>query len=91
MYHASELLKQYSDAKSFGKNFKISESMLEELIREGESKGVERNDKSIATQRPLMMAMLKAYIGLALFGNDAFYDAYLPMDEDLREVINMKI
>ena len=91
LYHASELLKQYSDAKSFGKNFKISESMLEELIREGESKGVERNDKSIATQRPLMMAMLKAYIGLALFGNDAFYDAYLPMDEDLREVINMKI
>ena len=88
---AAELLKQYSDAKSFGKNFKISESMLEELIREGESKGVERNDKSIATQRPLMMAMLKAYIGLALFGNDAFYDAYLPMDEDLREVINMKI
>ena len=38
-----------------------------------------------------MMAMLKAYIGLALFGNDAFYDAYLPMDEDLREIINMKL
>ena len=69
----------------------MMEDKYEELIREGESKGVERNDKSIATQRPLMMAMLKAYIGLALFGNDAFYDAYLPMDEDLREIINMKL
>lgn len=90
-HHAAELLKQYPDAKSFGKGFKASGAMLEDLIREGESKGVERNDKSIVTQRPLMMAMLKAYIGLALFGNEAFYDAYLPMDEDLREIINTKL
>jgi len=90
-YHAAELLKLYPDAKSFGKGFKVGETLLEELIREGESNGVERNNKSIATQRPLMMAMLKAYIGLSLFGNDAFYGAYLPMDDDLREVINMKL
>lgn len=89
--HAAELLKRYPDTKSFGKGFKANESMLEELVREGEGKGVERNSKSIATQRPLMMAMLKAYVGLALFGNDAFYDAYLPMDEDLKETLTMKL
>ena len=65
--------------------------MLDELIKEGESNGVERNNKSIVAQRQLMMTMLKAYIGLALFGNDAFYDAYLPMDDDLREVIKLKL
>ena len=89
--HAAELQKHYPDARSFGKGFRVSENLLEELIKEGESKGIERNNKSIATQRPLMMAMLKAYIGLAMFGNDAFYDAYLPMDDDLKEVINMRI
>lgn len=89
--HAAELLARYPDANSFDKGFRASESMLGELIKEGERNGVERNDKSIAAQRPLIMAMLKAYIGLALFGNDAFYDAYLPMDDDLRETMKMKL
>ena len=89
--HAEELQKHYPNAESFGKGFKTSETLLEELIKEGESKGIERNNKSIATQRPLMMAMLKAYIGLAMYGNDAFYDAYLPMDDDLKEILNTKL
>ena len=90
-HHAAELLERYPDAKSFDKGFRTSDALLAELIREGESRGVERNDKSIAAQRPLMTTMLKAYIGLALFGNDAFYDAYLPMDNDLQETLKMKL
>lgn len=89
--HAAELQKHYPDAKSFSKGFRATETMLDELVKEGESNGVEKNNKSIATQRPLIMAMLKAYIGLAMYGNEAFYDAYLPMDDDLKEVIKMKI
>ena len=89
--HAAELLRRYPDSKSFGKGFKANEALLEELVSEGVRKGVERDEKSIAAQRPLIMAMLKAYVGLALYGNDAFYDAYLPMDEDLKETINMKL
>ena len=89
--HAEELLRRYPNTERFGKEFKIRETLLEELVNEGERKGVERNNKSIATQRPLMMAMLKAYIGLAMYGNDAFYDAYLPMDDDLKEILNTKL
>ena len=85
--HAADMLKRYHDAACFDKGFAVGEGMVEQLVEEGERAGVERNDKSIAAQRPLMRAMLKAYIGLALFGNEAFYDAYLPMDDDLREVI----
>ena len=89
--HAEELLQRYPDKGSFGKGFRASEALFDELVSEGVRRGVERNDKSIAVQRPLIMAMLKAYVGLALYGNDAFYDAYLPMDEDLKETINMKL
>ena len=89
--HAEELLQRYPDKGSFGKGFRASEALFDELVSEGVRRGVERNDKSIAVQRPLIMAMLKAYVGLALYGNDAFYDAYLPMDEDLKETMNMKL
>ena len=89
--HAAELLRHYPDARSFDKGFRTSETLLSELVAEGERNGVAKNDKSIAAQHPLMAAMLKAYIGLALYGNDAFYDAYLPMDDDLKETITMKL
>lgn len=89
--HAAELLRRYPDARTFDKGFRTSETLLSELVAEGERNGVAKNDKSIAAQHPLMAAMLKAYIGLALYGNDAFYDAYLPMDDDLKETITMKL
>lgn len=89
--HAAELLHRYPNSKSFGKGFMANEAMLEELVREGVRVGIERNSQSIAAQRPLIMAMMKAYIGLSLYGNEAFYEAYLPMDEDLKETINMKL
>ena len=89
--HAAELLRRYPNSKSFGKGFMANEAMLEELVREGVRVGIERNSQSIAAQRPLIMAMMKAYIGLSLYGNEAFYEAYLPMDEDLKETINMKL
>ena len=60
-------------------------------MREGEKRGIARNDKSLATQRKLITAGIKANIGLSLYGNEAFYDAYLPMDEDLNRVKHEKI
>ena len=60
--------------------------MVEELVAAGEAAGIKRDPASLKKQRPLIKALLKANIGMALYGDRAFYDSYLPYDDDLRQV-----
>lgn len=89
--HASSLLQRYPTAEAFKNGYTVPDSVIEELVREGEKRGIKRNAKSLAAQRKLILAGIKANIGQCLYGNDAFYDAYLPMDEDLNRIKNIKI
>ena len=89
--HAGEWLAHYADATAFVRGFKVSEAMLAEVVAEGERAGVARDAASIEAQRTLMCSMLKAYIGLALYGNEAFHATYLKVDEDLIQTLKMKL
>lgn len=89
--HAASLLQRYPTAKAFGRGYTVPDSVIEELVCEGEKRGIARNAKSLAIQKKLIVAGIKANIGQCLYGNDAFYDAYLPMDEDLNRIKNIKI
>lgn len=89
--HAGEWLMRYPNAEAFGRGFQTSPAMLAEVVAEGERAGVARDAASLDAQRTLICSMLKAYIGLALFGNEAFHAAYLPVDEDLNQTLNMKL
>ena len=82
---------RYPNAEAFGRGFQTSPAMLAEVVAEGERAGVARDAASLDAQRTLICSMLKAYIGLALFGNEAFHAAYLPVDEDLNQTLNMKL
>ena len=89
--HAARLVDRYPDAPSFVRGFQVDNALVERLVAAGEAEGIGRNSASLRVQRPLIEAMLKAYIGQSLFGNQGFYDSYLPQDEDLKAVIKNKI
>ncbi len=89
--HAASLLQRYPTAAAFKQGYTVPDSVIEELVREGEKRGIARNAKSLAVQKKLIVAGIKANIGQCLYGNEAFYDAYLPMDEDLNRIKNIKI
>ena len=89
--HAARLLEQYPTPEAFGRGFFVDDEMIEELVADGERAGVVRDTKSLAVQSKLITSMIKAHIGMALYGNEAFYDAYLPMDDDLNRVKNVRI
>ena len=84
--NAGRWLAEYADADAFCKGFHASGAMVEKLVKEGERAGIARDAASLAAQRPLIECMLKAYVGLALFGNEAFYAARLEVDDDLKEL-----
>lgn len=84
--HAEEWLAKYPDAKTFGERFHVEGSMVEALVAEGERAGIAYDAASLAAQRRLTESMLKAYVGLALYGNEAFYATHLPVDDDLLQL-----
>lgn len=87
--HASSLLAKYPDAERFRKGFKVSEYLVNNLVAEGEKAGVMRNPASLHRQRAFIEAMLKAHIGMALYGEKGFYDTFISQDEDLQQVLKM--
>lgn len=89
--HGAEWLRRYRDAESFGHQFLVGDAMVEAAAADGERSGVARNPKSLAAQRHLIASVLKANIGFALFGNEAYYAAILQTDDDLAKVKNLTL
>lgn len=88
--NASRILGQYPDAESFEKGFRVGKSLVDELVATGEAAGIACNQASLEKQRPLIEAMLKADIGMAIYGEKAFYDSYMTQDDDLKQVMNQR-
>ncbi len=87
--HARELQERYPDAEVFKKGFKVDEMLLQRVVTEGESMGVKKDARSLQKQRGYMAAIIKANIGMALYGDRGFYDSYIPFDDDLQQVLAM--
>ena len=87
--HAAELLKRYPDAECFRRSFTVGDDMVRTMVARGEAAGVPRNEASLRAQRPLIKAMLKANIGMALYGEQGFYDSYIPHDDDLQRTLRL--
>lgn len=86
--HAAEWLKHYPDAETFCRRFAVDGAMEQLLVTMGEKEGVTANRRGLDSQRHLIRAMIKAYIGDFLYGEEAFYRVFLPEDEDLKRVLN---
>lgn len=83
--HAQELLKRYPTADSYYNQFEVSHTMIEELARRAEKEGIERNEQSLGTLRPLIENNIKAYIGQSLYGSREYYRIRLLADEDIEK------
>ena len=68
-----ELQAAYADASVFIKRFTVENTLFDQLVAYGETKGVPRNDRDLKPTRDLIARLLKAYIGRNLFNDEAFY------------------
>jgi carboxyl-terminal processing protease len=88
--HAGEWLNRYPTLDLFCSGFTVSDALIQQVVALGEEFGIPVDRASLAAQRHLMCTLIKAYIGEALFGQQAFYRIYLPEDEDLKHVRKMQ-
>lgn len=77
----------YGDVKNFDKKFVFTDAMFDELMRRTEEKKIIGNKADKDKARELSEPLFKAYVARDVFGDEAFYMLYEPIDEILQEAI----
>lgn len=84
--HREEIMK-YGDEKSFDKNFKFTDKMFDKILKEAKDMKITGTDEQIKVAKKLTAQLFKAYVARNIFGDEAFYPLYEPMDEMLKECL----
>lgn len=71
--HREMLKKEYRTEDSFIDNFKVSDSLIEQLKAVGEKEGVKFNAEQFAVSEPTIRRILKALIARDLFEQRSYY------------------
>ena len=79
---------RYGDEKSFDKNFHFTDRMWNDILKEAKDKKVTGTDQQKAVAKSMTAQLVKAYIARNIFGDEAFYPLYEPLDEVLKEALN---
>ena len=72
----------------FNDKFIFTDAIFNELMRRTEEKKITGNDADKAKARELAEPLFKAYVARDVFGDEAFYVLYEPIDEILQEAIS---
>lgn len=72
--HRNEMKGKYANAKVFKKEFVIDDKMMEDFYALAVKKGVERDEKGIATSSPLINIQLRALIARDLWNTSAYFE-----------------
>ena len=84
--HRDELLK-YGDEKNFDKKFQFTDAMWNKILTEAKNKKITGTDEQKDVAKKMTAQLVKAYIARNIFGDEAFYPLYEPMDEMLKECL----
>ena len=80
--HRDEILK-YGDERNFDKNFKFTDKMWNDILKEAKSKNITGTDEQKTVAKTMTAQLVKAYMARNIFGDEAFYPLYEPLDEIL--------
>lgn len=84
--HRDEIMK-YGDEKTFDKKFVFTDKMWNEILKEAKSKQITGTDEQKDVAKKLTAQLFKAYVARNVFGDEAFYPLYEPLDEILKAAI----
>ncbi len=84
-----DIMEKYPDAKSFLKNFQVTNSMLEAFQQYAEQHEVKRDAKGYERSKELIANRIKSYIGRKMYQDDGFYPVFHEMDKVLQEAVKL--
>ncbi len=86
--HRNEILK-YGDVKKFNDEFIFTDDMFAELMQRTDTKKIKGTKSDKIKARELSEPLFKAYVARDVFGDEAFYQIYEPLDDILQKAIEI--
>ncbi|NQU85029.1 MAG: peptidase S41, partial [Mariniphaga sp.] len=83
------LIKKYSEFNKFNRTFEVAEDMIAEVVRDGEKKGIEKDEKSLDFTRLQMKKEIKALIARDLFSRHEFFEIVNNDDETILKALEV--
>ena len=75
-----KMLLEYPDRYAFNKNFELTDEMLEDFLKFGKKKKVERNEDDLIKSKRQITNLLKAYFARGLFDSGAYMQTLNEID-----------
>jgi len=75
--------------ESYYKDFKVTEEMLQSLIKVGESNKVKFDEKDFKKSKDYLKILLKAHMGRNIFDDNAFYKVINDINEIYLQALNL--
>ena len=69
--HSKEL--EAMSLSEFKNNFRVTDKMLKELVRLGESADIEYNEEQYLSSKPLIINQIKSFIARSVWNNEGWY------------------
>lgn len=85
--HKEELTKM--GLENYFKNFKVSEDMLNHLVRTGEQNKVKADYRDLNRHKVIFQINVKAQIARKIWGNNGFYPIYNETNEVLQQAVKL--
>ncbi|MDF2438788.1 MAG: hypothetical protein K0Q95_3164 [Bacteroidota bacterium] len=82
-------LKAYKTPENYGKQFSITNDVLEQFIAYAEKNKVKRNDQQIKQSETLLKNQLKALIARNIWNNEGFYPVFQAEDNVLKKALEI--
>ncbi|MCU4176568.1 S41 family peptidase [Marinilabiliaceae bacterium N1Y90] len=85
-----ELLKgQYKSFNQFNEEFEISQSLIDELIKNGEEEDIEKNEEELAISEKFMLTQMKALIARDLFNTSEYFETINILSESYTKALEV--
>jgi carboxyl-terminal processing protease len=80
---------KYKSFVDFKKNFQVSNSMIEELIKAGEKEKIMRDNESLKVSEPLIARQIKALIAREIYETGDYYQIMAEEDNEVKKALEI--
>ena len=84
-----EITEKYPEFEAFNKNFKITEDVIDDVVKRGEKEGIEKDEESLEFTKESLKKELKAYIARDMYSRNGMYKVLNRDDEAILKAIEV--
>jgi len=84
-----DLKVNYKSFEDFKHNFRVTDDMMEELIKTGEKEGIKRDDESLKVSGVIITRQIRALVARELYDSSSYYQVMIEDDKEVGKALEV--